>query len=258
MIKVLIIEDEPFAQRELKRLLANSTFEIEVIDCLDSIEDSVEYFSTMPQPDLIFFDIQLSDGLSFEIFSKIKVTAPVIFTTAYDEYAIQAFKVNSIDYLLKPIEQNALNKALTKLEEWKKHLEGKAIQFSEDQLQSILNMAKPTSDYKSRFVVKVGDQIKFIAVNEIAYFYADDNEIFIQTAGKSRYIVDFTLDQLMKMLNPVQFYRLNRSILANKNAIVKVHKYFNSRLKIELQPEPGNEVLISRVKVSEFLDWMEK
>ena len=206
MIKVLIIEDEPFAQNELKRLLRNSPSELDVLDCIDSIEDAVNWLNTHPQPDLLFFDIQLSDGLSFEIFNAVKVTAPVIFTTAYDEYAIQAFKVNSIDYLLKPIEQESLNAALEKLNNWKKQLSGQTTQLSTQQIQSIIELAQPKSEYKSRLIVKIGDQIKFVAVNDIAYFYAEENEVFLMTNEKRRYIVDFSLDQIVIMLNPVMFH----------------------------------------------------
>jgi len=258
MIKVLIIEDEPFAQNEMKRLLTNSPFDIEFLKCIDSIEDAIAYFNTNEQPDLVFFDIQLSDGISFEIFNKVKVTAPVIFTTAYNEYAIQAFKVNSIDYLLKPIEQKALDNALNKLNNWKKQIKGGTQQLSSDQLHAILEMAQSKTEYKSRLVIKVGDQIKFVSVSEIAYFYAEENEVFVLTFDKHRYIVDFTLDQLSNIIDPLNFYRLNRGYVVNKEAIIKVHKYFNSRLKIELKPQPDAEVLVSRVKVTEFLNWMEK
>lgn len=158
MIKVLIIEDEPFAQNELKRLLNNSPSELEVLDCIDSIEDAINWLNINPQPDLLFFDIQLSDGLSFEIFNAVKITAPVIFTTAYDEYAIQAFKVNSIDYLLKPIEQESLNNALKKLDNWKEQLLGQGTQFSSQQIQSIIDLAHQKNEYKSRLIVKTGNQ----------------------------------------------------------------------------------------------------
>ncbi|MDA3891481.1 MAG: LytTR family DNA-binding domain-containing protein [Salinivirgaceae bacterium] len=258
MIKVLIIEDEPYAQDELKRLLQNSNFELDVIDCIESVEDAVMFFENNAQPDLIFFDIQLSDGISFDIFERVKITAPVIFTTAYDEYAIQAFKVNSIDYLLKPIEQEALNTSLNKLVEFKNHFSNKESVLSLQQIQSIIELAKPQQEYKSRIIIKVGDQIKFVSVNQIAYFYAEGNEVFVMTSDKHRYIVDFTLDQLGKLLNPILFHRLNRSILAHAISIVKIHKYFNSRLKVELNPAKEEEILISRVRVPEFLQWMEK
>lgn len=258
MIKILIIEDEPYAQAELKRLLGNSDYDIEILSCLDSVEDAVAYFSENKQPDLVFFDIQLSDGLSFEIFNRVKVTAPIIFTTAYDEYAIQAFQVNSIDYLLKPIEQQALNSALEKLINWQQQLKGDGNQLTTQQIQNIIALAQKETAYKSRLVLKIGDQIKFVLVQDIAYLYAEENEVFVMTKDKRRYIVDFTLDQISNMLDPVKFHRLNRGYVINKNAIGKIHKYFNSRLKIEVIPEANDEILVSRVKVQEFLKWMEK
>lgn len=256
-MNVVIIEDEPFAQNELKRLLENTGKNVKVISVLESIEEAVDWFSVNQQPDIAFFDIQLSDGLSFDIFTQVKITAPVIFTTAYDQYAIDAFKVNSIDYLLKPIEQSALNKALEKLEDWKNQFDKTPDYFSGNQLENLLALANESKTYKNRFMVKVGEQIRFTKIEDIAYFYAEDNEVFLKnTEGRSN-IIDYSLDQLNTMLNPNNFYRINRKYIANKNSIHKIHKYFNSRLKIELKPPREEEVLISRVKVAEFLNWME-
>lgn len=258
IIKILIIEDEPFAQNELKRLLQNTDFNFDIIDCIESVEDAIEFFTTNQHPDLVFFDIQLSDGISFDIFNEVKIDSPVIFTTAYDEYAIQAFKVNSIDYLLKPISQESLQVALDKFISLKNTFSEEGGSLTQNQLQSLIELAKPRTDYKGRLMVKLGDQIKFVEVDQIAYFYADGNEVFIKTFEQKRYIIDYTLDQLIKELNPINYHRLNRTFIANKNAVVKVHKYFNSRLKIELNPKVDDEVLVSRVKVNDFLSWMEK
>jgi len=255
-MEVLIIEDEPFAQSELKRLLIIANPAIEVKTCLESVEDAVEWFQTHEAPQLIFMDIQLSDGLSFEILNRIKIKAPVIFTTAYDEYAIQAFKLNSIDYLLKPIEQEALNSALLKHEELKNQFSSKP-NFTAEQLENLINLTQQTREYKSRFIAKIGEQIKFIKTEHIAYFFAEDNEVFLTTFDKKRYIIEQTLEQLGVLLDPNYFFRINRSYFININSIAKVHRYFNSRLKIELDPPKEDEILISRIKVPEFLAWME-
>ncbi len=256
-MKVIIIEDEPFAQNELIRLLGNTEFDIEILSVLESVEDAIHWFNNNEHPDVAFFDIQLADGISFDIFSKVKIKAPVIFTTAYDEYAIDAFKVNSIAYLLKPIEQNALIGALQKLVDWKEQLTEPGINFSQQQLDSILALAGNKATYKSRFMVKVGDQIKFVKAEEVAYFYAEDNEVMLQTTAKRSYIIDDSLDQISGMVDPTLFHRINRKYIIHKNAVERVHKYFNSRLKIDLNPVREEDVIISRVKVNEFLTWME-
>ncbi len=255
-MKVLIVEDEPFAQNELKRLLEKTRFSVDVLECTDSVEDTVEWLKNNAAPDLIFLDIQLSDGLSFEIFKQIKVSAPIIFTTAFDEYAIRAFKLNSIDYLLKPIKQDDLEQALDKLETLKKHYEKGGTGLDSETIEKLLNFKKP--EYKSRFIAKIGDQIKYIDIKDVAYFYAEDNEVFLITRTKNRYIIEFKLDQLEKLLDPLQYYRINRSYIVYIGSIMKINKYFNSRLHLELSPETNEEVLISRVKVPEFLKWMDK
>jgi DNA-binding LytR/AlgR family response regulator len=256
-MQVLIIEDEPFAQQELIRLLNILPQEIQVLECLDSVEESVAYLEAGNQePDLIFMDIQLSDGLSFEIFERTEVKPPVIFTTAYDEYAIKAFKVNSIDYLLKPIEEEDLVNALGKYHSWKKETTVQQSFFTNDQLQQVLALYKPA--YKSRLVVKLGDRIRHVETNEVAYFYSEDKVTFIRTNKGERFIVNHTLEQLEKVLDPLDFYRLNRKYIAHIRAIETIDKYFNSRLKIGLTPEVDDEVLISRTKVSDFLNWLER
>jgi len=252
-MKILIIEDEPFAQTELLRLLEKTGYEFEVAGILDSVEDSVEWLKSNAEPELIFLDIQLSDGISFEIFRHIKIKAPVIFTTAFDEYAIQAFRLNSIDYLLKPIELDALKAALNKLEEMKSNLALSPL-LNENILKDLLQMQK--HDYKSRFIAKMGDQIKSIGIEDIAYFYAEDNLVFVRCAGNERYIIDLTLELLEKEVDPKEFFRLNRGYLVRISAIRKVSKYFNSRLLIELEPPAEEKVLVSRVKVPGFMGWM--
>lgn len=257
IIKVLIIEDEPFARNELKRLLNNSSFNTSIVEYLESVSDAIEWFKENPQPELIFLDIQLSDGLSFQIFEKVTINVPVIFTTAYDEYAIRAFKLNSIDYLLKPIEPDALEKALSKFFKVKDLYSKKAGNINEEQILKLLELSRTKEDYKSRFLVKVGDQIKYINIEDVAYFFAEDNVVFLVTNGSNRYIIDHSLNQLSDLLNPKVFFRLNRSYYTNIKGIGKIHKFFNSRLKVELTPATDDEVIVSRVKVNDFLLWIE-
>jgi len=254
-MKVVIIEDEPQAQKELKRLLSNSSFQIEVLECLDSVEDAVEWLVTNDAPDLMFFDIQLSDGLSFEIFEHIDVKSPIIFTTAFDEYAIKAFKVNSIDYLLKPVKQGELNAALIKFDAIKQKMERSGgLQF--EQIQELLQLNKPR--FKNRFLCRIGDQITYVNTEDIAYFKAVDNEVLLFTNNNQKYFINHSLDQLNSYLNPDHFYRINRAYFVHLSAIKKISKYFNSRLLLHLFPETEGEVLISRAKVADFLNWIDK
>ncbi|MCB0804677.1 MAG: response regulator transcription factor, partial [Bacteroidales bacterium] len=235
------------------RLLHAIDPEINMMDCIDSVEESVKFLESGNNPDLIFMDIQLSDGLSFEIFDRTRVSAPVIFTTAFDDYAIKAFKVNSIDYLLKPVEQEDLARAISKFRKTKTKEGGF---FSREQLEEVLGLYRPA--YKSRLVVKLGDKIRHIEANEIAYFFSEDKVSFLVTNETKKYIINYTLEQIEKFMNPADFYRLNRKYVAHINAIETIDKYFNSRLKIGLKPEVEDDVLISRNKVSDFLNWLER
>jgi DNA-binding LytR/AlgR family response regulator len=255
-MKVIIVEDEPYARNELKRLLAKLPDEIEILELLDSVEDTVEWLRENPPPDLLFLDIQLSDGLSFEIFGQVEVKTPVIFTTAYDEYAIKAFQVNSIDYLLKPIKQEALAAAVEKYKSLTEQFSNPASGIRIEQIEKLLELHRP--DYKTRFIAKVGDQIKHIDIVNVAYFKAEDNEVMLVTHENNRYIIDYTLDQLTGLLDPRDFFRVNRSFIVTLKAIRKISKYFNSRLHLELLPDTDDTVLISRVKVPEFMDWIDK
>ena len=250
------MEDEPYARNEMKRLLARVPVTVNVLECTDSVEDTVQWLSENPAPDLIFLDIQLSDGLSFEVFSQVEVNAPVIFTTAFDEYAIRAFKVNSIDYLLKPIKQEELEQAIKKYEKLSAQLGESATGIKLEQIEKLLDLHKPT--YKSRFIAKVGDQIKHIEIKDVAYFRAEDNEVMLITHQNNRYIIDYSLDQLSGLLRPEDFFRANRSYIVTPGAIKKISKYFNSRLHLELIPAADDTVLISRVKVPEFMQWMDQ
>jgi len=251
-MKVVIIEDEPYARLELIRILKNINPEIAIVKEMDSVQDAVKWLSDNQNFDLIFLDIQLADGLSFEIFEHVKMTKPVIFTTAFDEYAIKAFQLNSIDYLLKPIEEKDLVKALSKLDIVKNEFANQS--FDTNKLKELF---QPNKTYKTRFLTKIGDQYKFIPVNDVAYFYADRNTIYLVNHQNQKSIVDFRLDELEQQLNPKDFFRATRSHIVSIQSIKKVHKHFNSRLLVELNPKTDEEVLVSRVKVDEFLSWID-
>ncbi len=256
-MRVLIVEDEPFAQQELKRLLSHTPQNPEIAGCLDSVEETVEWLRESPLPDLIFLDIQLSDGLSFEIFRQEMVNCPVIFTTAFDEYSIQAFKLNSIDYLLKPVRQEELNAALAKFENIKK-MYGEATQNIPD-LTRLEQLLRPAlREYKTRFIVRIGDQIRHIGIEETAWFGAEDNVVLLVTRSNRRYIIEYTLDQLSDLLDPKQFNRLNRSVIAHISGIGKVSRHFNGRLLVELAPQAEEPVYVSRARVRDFMSWLDQ
>jgi two-component system, LytTR family, response regulator LytT len=253
-MKILIIEDEPLARTELIRLLKATGREFTLLDQIDTIGESVKWLKTHPLPDLIFLDIQLADGLSFEIFRQVTVASPVIFTTAYDEYAIKAFQVNSIDYLLKPIRQEALESALRKLEDLRNVLSPAKPWMENVQMENLMRMMG--REYKTRILLKTGDQIRSVDMEEVAYFYAEDDVVFAILKNKGRSIVDYTLNQLEAELDPKNFYRLTRGCIARITSIKKVSKYFNSRLIVELEPPMEEKLLVSRVNVPEFLKWL--
>ncbi|MBX2942374.1 MAG: response regulator transcription factor [Cyclobacteriaceae bacterium] len=253
-MRVLIIEDEPLAATRLKSLLTKLDTSMTMVDVLDSVKASVNWFNTYQPPQLIFMDIQLADGSSFEIFEKVTVKAPIIFTTAYDEYAIKAFKVNSIDYLLKPIDEDSLIKALDKFRSLN---EVQTIQ------QTILaqigsTMQQLTQRYKERFVIKVGDHLKFIDVGDIQYFYSEEKITFCITNDKRKHILDFTLDQLDELVDPSKFSRINRKYIVSINSIIDVISHTNSRLKLILKASDDNDVIVARERVQSFKNWLDR
>lgn len=254
-MNALIIEDEPHARAELKRLLNKVAPQISIVAELDSVTDACTFLASGKPFDLVFADIQLSDGLSFDIFNQINISQPVIFTTAYNEFAIKAFDLNSIDYLLKPIEENQLEKALVKLNRIKENYNNQSLMLSAEKLKELLNVKK---EYKSRFVTKIGDQFKYIGVDEVAYFNADDNVVYAITLQQQKVIVDYKMEELELVLDPKLFFRANRGFMVHIKAIQKVHKYFNSRLSLEVLPKTEEPVLVSRLKVDDFLNWMDQ
>lgn len=250
-MRLLIIEDEILASNRLKKLVGEIDPSIEVIDVIDSVEDGIRWFKTYDAPDIILTDIQLADGLSFEIFEQCTPTAPLIFTTAYDNFAIKAFKVNGIDYLLKPIDKEGLSTALKKAAN---HFQNKSLDLIA--LASMLQKGEE-KQYKERFIVKIGEQLKFIKTEEIAYFISEDGYAHLVNWSGEKQIIDFSLDQLKEMLNPKQFQRINRQQVVNIDSIDRVSTYFNSRLKLKLKPD-GLEAIVSRDRAGAFKAWLDQ
>jgi two-component system response regulator LytT len=252
-MRVVIIEDEPLAAQRLQLLLKELDCTIVVEIVLDSVEDSVKYFNNHAQPDLVLLDIELADGLSFRIFSKLSLQCPVIFTTAYDRYAVEAFSLFSIDYLLKPVSLESLARAINKY----KSISGIRI-LNEQILEMISALKKPNPEYKSRFLVKVGNRMIFVEAMEVAYFFADDKVVYMVTKDGSRVIIDYSLEKLQDMLDPKAFFRLNRSIICNISSIREVKNYMNSRLKIAIQAGVKTDAaIVSRERVNAFKVWAE-
>ncbi len=255
-MEVIIIEDEIAASKRLVNMLKKIDPGIEILSVFDSIEESVDYFASGKEPDLIFADIQLSDGLCFEIFRQVQVECAVIFTTAFDEYAIEAFKVNSIDYLLKPIGKNDLEAAIKKFQKIRSVVYGKNGKNKLDQLLNKLNVFD--KEYKSRFLVKTGQTMKIVTTDHIAYFYIENQLVFIIAKDGNRYLIEHSLDELETMLDPEVFFRINRQMIISLESVKTIHPYFNSRLKLVLNPEQNEDVLVSRLKVSAFKKWLDR
>jgi DNA-binding LytR/AlgR family response regulator len=251
-MNVLIIEDEKPAARRLSRLLSEKG--LEVATMLHSVEESVDWFQKNPHPDLIFLDIQLSDGLSFEIFDIIEVNSAIIFTTAYDEYALQAFKLNSIDYLLKPIDSEELEKALEQYRNLKQPQKKLSLDF--DDIKKLL--VNPLErEYKKRFTARVGQHIKIINAEEIECFYSENKGTYAYTSEGRNYLLDITLEQLENELEPEIFFRVSRKFYVNISHIKDIISYTNSRLKIALNRFSEQEIIVSRERVRDFKLWLE-
>ncbi|NRB53863.1 MAG: response regulator transcription factor [Saprospiraceae bacterium] len=251
-MKVVIVEDEILLQKELKKQLQVYE-EMEVVQCIQTVEEGIAWLSDNASSiDLIFMDIELADGVCFEIFEAIDLTVPIIFLTAYSEYAIRAFKVNSIDYLLKPINPKELAFALTKFKKSQRQAATGQIDLST--LKDFYT--KSAGNKKTRFLVQSGDTYKYISINEIAYFHSEDKYSVIVTFDRHRYLIDESLHQLENTLPSSSFHRPTRNIIVHIKAVEKASKYFNSRLKLYLQPRPDFDVIVSRVKIKDFLTWM--
>lgn len=254
-MKVLIVEDEELAVKKLQKTLTGVDDTIEVVGVSDSIKNTVEWLHNHPSPDLILMDIELADGQSFEIFKLTEVKSPVIFTTSYDEYALKAFKVNSVDYLLKPIQQEELQAALNKYKKMKG--DGKA-DLSIDSLVKELQQKLQPKEYRKRFLVKHAQKLVSIEVEDIAYFYSDGRLNFFKIDDNKKFVVDYTMDELEEMLDPDRYFRISRSFYVSVNSIDKIDDYFGNRLILQLKPAVDKEALVSREKVTEFKKWMGK
>ena len=254
-MKILIIEDEEKAAKRLISLIEQVDIDFTVLSIIESIEDAVKWFEKNENVDLVFLDIQLSDGLSFNIFEKVEVNSPIIFTTAFDEYAIKAFELNSIDYLLKPIDKEKLKQSILKFKKVSENYSKNKLNFDAQKLLDALKSQKKKT--KSRFLVNKRDNLIIIDIEDIAYFFTEDKAVFIVTHDNNRYIINNTLDNIEKEIGETKFYRVNRQFLVSVKSIDKITNHFNYKLKLELQPKSDDsEIIISKSKSKEFKQWL--
>jgi DNA-binding LytR/AlgR family response regulator len=250
-MRIIIIEDEAPAANRLVKLLHSYDADIEIVKKLDSIESSIQYIETVENIDLIFMDIQLADGLSFDIFEKVNITTPVIFTTAFDQYTLKAFKVNSIDYLLKPIDENELEKALEKYEQLY-HKKGNNFSDKMMKLLQDINAVK----YKERLLIKRGQQLSYLKTENMAHCFADGKLCYAVDFNGTKFLLENNLSQLEEQLQPNNFFRINRHLLVNIETIKKVHTWLGGRLKLEIIPITAVETIVSRERVNDFKEWL--
>ncbi|MFC2112424.1 LytR/AlgR family response regulator transcription factor [Bacteroidota bacterium] len=252
MIRTLIIEDEQPAAERLSRMLIAIEPSIEILAMLDSVEASVKWLNENTRPDLIMLDIQLADGLSFDIFKKTTVDSFVIFTTAYDEYAIKAFELNSIDYLLKPIDKTKLEKSIRKYQQMKKDSGTIDIQSLMETLEN------RKANFKKRFAVNIGSRIVSVETSAVSWFYTLEKSTYLCTDDDRHYPLDFSLEHLEELLDPDQFFRINRQYLVGYSAIQRIHILSKSRIKLEVQPSPKEDLLVSTARSHEFRLWLDR
>src|SRR6476660_6887503 len=259
-MKVLIVEDEELAVKKIRKTLTEVDADAVVMGVTDSIQGTVNWLQENPSPDLILMDIELSDGQSFEIFSRTKVNSAVVFTTSYDEYALKAFKVNSIDYLLKPIQKEDLEAALNKYKQMQNLYTSnkKDSDLNMEFLVKELKQKLQPKEYRKRFLVKHGQKLVSIDVEEIAYFFSDGRLNFFKTYDNRKFVVDYTMDDLEDMLDPERYFRISRSFFIAVNSVAQIHDYFGNRLLLNLKPETDKEAIVSREKVTEFKNWLGK
>lgn len=251
-MNAIIIEDEKPSARRLNRMLEEHN--VTVLTMLHSVEESINWFKSNQHPDVIFLDIQLSDGLSFEIFDQIEIKSAIIFTTAYDEYALQAFKLNSIDYLLKPIDEDELSAAIKQYDS--QQATAKSVQLNINDIKKLLT--NPVErEYKKRFTVKIGQHLRMIPIDEIECFFSENKGTYAHTFEGRNYLLDTTLEQLEQELEPSVFFRINRKFFINVNAIKDIISYTNSRLQIKLSSYNEQEVIVARERVKDFKLWLE-
>lgn len=254
-MKVVIVEDERLAVDRVKGFLEKYDAQIEVLADLPSVKKAVEWFSSHPFPDLILLDIHLEDGQSFGIFEQISIDCPVIFITAFDEYLIRAFKLNSVDYLLKPVNFQELSQAIEKFKKY--HAPKKSFTLAD--IQQILNpLIEQKPSFKERFLVSSGSKIQTVPVDEVAYYYSEDKITFLVNRQGQRFPLDLSLDKLQEVLDPSKFFRINRKFIASLESISQIHKYSPTRLKLGLLPDPKQEVFVSIERYSQFKDWLDR
>jgi two-component system, LytTR family, response regulator LytT len=251
MKNILIIEDENAAARRITKMVTELLPEAHILPVIASIHAGVEYLKTHPAPDLIFSDVHLADGQSFEIFRQVETTTPIIFTTAYDQYALDAFKVNGIDYLLKPVKKEELERAIKKFNQ----LSASAPTINIEKLLQSLHQPQPS--YKDRFAVRYGEHIKTIETIDIAYFYTENKVNFLVTKEAKRYAVDYNLDQLEGLLDPKKFFRINRQFIIGFHSITEMFSYSKSRVLIKLNPPSKLETIVSAERSASFKTWID-
>lgn len=253
--QVLIIEDEAPAFRRLQQLIQEADPEIQIVEVIDSVSEAVKWWQHHDAPDLVFMDIQLADGLSFEIFEQVDINRPVIFTTAYDDYLLKAFRVNSIDYLLKPIDPEELAASLQKYEQLRQA-------FSTDQnvpVEVLVQALKGDQvNQKSRFLIKLSDRLLAVSISEIAYFYTHEGLVWLVTLAGNKYVIEQTMEELEGLLSPHEFFRINRQYIARFESIEAIHNYFKGKLKVDLRPAVKEEVLVSRDRAGLFKRWLDQ
>lgn len=259
-MKILIVEDEDLAVKKLTKTVNAVDASAEIIGVTDSIKSTVEWLESNNTPDLILMDIELADGQSFEVFNLTQVKSPVIFTTSYDEYALQAFKVNSIDYLLKPIQKEDLQAALNKYQQLKNlyQKEEPKAESNIDQIIKELQQKLQPKEFRKRFLVKQSQKLVSIDVEDIAYFFSEGRLNFFKTTDNKKFIVDYTMDELEDMLDPGRYFRISRSFYVSIDSVDQIHDYFGNRLLLHLKPDIDKESIVSREKVTDFKKWMGK
>lgn len=255
-MKIVIIEDETLAANKLEKMILKYRDSFQVIEKLGSVESAREWLTTHEMPDLLFLDIQLSDGTSFDLLKTITITCPVIFTTAYDHFALEAFQLHSVDYLLKPVSQDKLAKALDKLDAWQQRYQQMPAAPAWETV--IKKLEGQQQAYKSRFLIKSGTRYFPISTAETHYFFSAQRITFLVTAEGKRYTIGYTLDDLANELDPADFFRINRKMIINIKSIQMVHKHFNGRLKVDLEPSVEEEVMVSSRRVADFQDWLDR
>jgi len=252
-VKILIVEDEPLAAAQLAALIAGIIPDAKILAVCDTVKSTLKWISENETPDLAFFDIHLGDGLSFEIFNQTKTQMPVIFTTAYDQYALQAFKVNSIDYLLKPIVREELQLALDKFRRMK--VDQPAL-LQHELIQNLMaNLER--REYKKRFLVKIGTHLRAVDTENVNYFYSYQKGTFLKSGDGHNYLLDQTLETIEQLIDPEKFFRINRKYLVALNSITDVISYSNSRFKLKVKNQEEDDFLVAREKVKQFKDWLE-